>query len=318
VGHREGYRWQKGAWQPSPAQARVLDGVAAGQSNAEIAVRLGLSPETVKSHVARLLAETGCTDRQALAGWWRIQRQGRPVVLPLLVAATRLPRAGLAVAAVGVVLLGIAFGARHGSDAISQPAAHMAPTQPAVHETATATISPRRRMIGTLQQVAGAVLALDIGGTGPARAVVSPDTSIVLVSVERGAAGVKPGDIVRWGRGYRARADGTSIVWDPLPYTTTAPMVLLPESLLGAGRSPTDPERCRWEGVVRGREGNQLQLATFECGEQTITIDPGVFLTRQQPLTAGELPLGATIDVYGETPADGSVAAQTVLVTRQP
>lgn len=82
MGTREGYRWFRGAWQPSAAQRRVLDEVAAGHANAEIAVRLGLSVETVKSHVARMLAEAGCRDRGELARWWK-EHAGRPIRSPL-------------------------------------------------------------------------------------------------------------------------------------------------------------------------------------------------------------------------------------------
>jgi DNA-binding CsgD family transcriptional regulator/sugar lactone lactonase YvrE len=103
----EGYRRFKGAWQPSAAERRVLDELVAGRTNAEIAVRLGLSVETVKSHVSRVLGETGCADRAALARWWRDQqaRQGRPPLLvPLLGWAGR-AAALLAGVALGALLL---------------------------------------------------------------------------------------------------------------------------------------------------------------------------------------------------------------------
>ena len=67
---RDGYRWWRGAWQPSPAQRRILDGIVAGESNAALARRLGLSPETVRWHVRDLIAETASEDRAALARWW--------------------------------------------------------------------------------------------------------------------------------------------------------------------------------------------------------------------------------------------------------
>lgn len=70
MGNREGYRWWRDGWQPSPAQRRVLDGIAAGESNATLADRLGLSTETVRWHVRQLIEETGCDDRDALSRWW--------------------------------------------------------------------------------------------------------------------------------------------------------------------------------------------------------------------------------------------------------
>ncbi|MCM2422493.1 response regulator transcription factor [Streptomyces sp. RKAG293] len=44
-------------------EAEVLRLMASGLSNAEIAERLGLGPETVKTHVARVLAKLGARDR---------------------------------------------------------------------------------------------------------------------------------------------------------------------------------------------------------------------------------------------------------------
>jgi DNA-binding CsgD family transcriptional regulator len=50
----------------TPAEARVLELVREGMPNAEIAVRLGLSVNTVKYHVSNLLAKAGVTDRAEL------------------------------------------------------------------------------------------------------------------------------------------------------------------------------------------------------------------------------------------------------------
>jgi DNA-binding NarL/FixJ family response regulator len=47
----------------------VLVLVAEGLSNAQVADRLVLSPRTVESHVASLLAKTGTADRVALRAW---------------------------------------------------------------------------------------------------------------------------------------------------------------------------------------------------------------------------------------------------------
>ena len=53
----------------TPAEQRVLDELRRGGTNAEIAVRLGLSPDTVKSHVASMLGKLDLDDRHALAAW---------------------------------------------------------------------------------------------------------------------------------------------------------------------------------------------------------------------------------------------------------
>ncbi len=93
----------------------MLEELRRGGTNVEIAVRLGLSPETVKTHIASMLAKLGLDDRLALAAW-RPERERRrllgllalPPALaslgrPLLWAGTAL--GGVAVVAVAVVLL---------------------------------------------------------------------------------------------------------------------------------------------------------------------------------------------------------------------
>ncbi|MGE3289059.1 MAG: LuxR C-terminal-related transcriptional regulator [Pseudonocardia sp.] len=50
-------------------EAEVLALVAAGLSNAEVAKRLYLSPRTVETHVANLLAKTGAASRTELRSW---------------------------------------------------------------------------------------------------------------------------------------------------------------------------------------------------------------------------------------------------------
>ena len=48
----------------TPSEARVLDLIAAGQSNAEVAATLGVAVSTVRTHLLRLFDKTG-THRQA-------------------------------------------------------------------------------------------------------------------------------------------------------------------------------------------------------------------------------------------------------------
>ena len=47
----------------TPAESTVLAELAAGLSNKEIAARLGISPNTVKTHVARVLEKLGARRR---------------------------------------------------------------------------------------------------------------------------------------------------------------------------------------------------------------------------------------------------------------
>ena len=53
----------------TPAEQRVLEELRDGGSNAEIAARLGISRETVKTHIASMLSKLDLPDRYALAAW---------------------------------------------------------------------------------------------------------------------------------------------------------------------------------------------------------------------------------------------------------
>ena len=53
----------------TPAERRVLEELRRGGTNAEIAVRLRLSPETVKTHIARMLSKLNLANRDELAAW---------------------------------------------------------------------------------------------------------------------------------------------------------------------------------------------------------------------------------------------------------
>ncbi len=96
----------------------MLEELRRGGTNVEIAVRLGLSPETVKTHIASMLAKLRLDDRHTLSSW-RPDRERRrlPALLALPPALASLGRpllwagaalGGVAVVAVAVVLL-VAF-----------------------------------------------------------------------------------------------------------------------------------------------------------------------------------------------------------------
>lgn len=53
----------------SPREMQVLEGMAAGRSNAEIGRTLWLSEDTVKVHAKKLFAKTGVHDRAAAVAW---------------------------------------------------------------------------------------------------------------------------------------------------------------------------------------------------------------------------------------------------------
>lgn len=62
---------------PSIRELEVLDAVSNGLSNREVGARLGVSPLTVKGHLARLARKIGTGDRAGMvgvgfrAGWLR-------------------------------------------------------------------------------------------------------------------------------------------------------------------------------------------------------------------------------------------------------
>ena len=102
----------------TPAEQRVLEELRRGGTNVEIAVRLGLSPETVKTHIASMLAKLRLNDRHTLSSWRPDRERKRfPGLLALPPALASLGRpllwagaalGGVAVVAVAVVLL-VAF-----------------------------------------------------------------------------------------------------------------------------------------------------------------------------------------------------------------
>lgn len=54
----------------SKREAEVMDLIATGQSNGEIAQRLFLSEKTVKNHVNRIYAKLGADSRVTAIGLW--------------------------------------------------------------------------------------------------------------------------------------------------------------------------------------------------------------------------------------------------------
>ncbi|TQM74306.1 helix-turn-helix domain-containing protein [Thermopolyspora flexuosa] len=55
----------------SKREAEVMELIATGCSNGEIAQRLFLSEKTVKNHVNRIYAKLGADSRRAAIGLWR-------------------------------------------------------------------------------------------------------------------------------------------------------------------------------------------------------------------------------------------------------
>ena len=103
----------------TPAEQRVLEALCDGGSNAEIAARLGISRETVKTHIASMLSKLGLSDRHELAEWRPgPPRRGARGWLGLLVR----PAIGLgAVTGVGavIVIFAVVIGASREFEVVS-------------------------------------------------------------------------------------------------------------------------------------------------------------------------------------------------------
>lgn len=66
------------AYQLARSEKRVLTQILEGRSNTEISEALGVSPETVKTHVSSILRKTNCKNRLLLL--WRVFQWAPPVI----------------------------------------------------------------------------------------------------------------------------------------------------------------------------------------------------------------------------------------------
>ena len=122
----------------TPAEWRVLEELREGGTNAEIAVRLGVSPDAVKYHISNMLGKLGLDDGHRLATWRPEEQKRRllgllavPAALtfigrPLLWGAVVL--GAFAVSGATVVLLVVVFGDRDKERLVVAPDARGTPT----------------------------------------------------------------------------------------------------------------------------------------------------------------------------------------------
>lgn len=70
---------QDGAWAPSRRQRRVIELVAQGLKNREIAIELGIGEHVVRECLGVIYAKIGVSNRVELALWyWARQQEGNP------------------------------------------------------------------------------------------------------------------------------------------------------------------------------------------------------------------------------------------------
>ena len=90
----------------TPAEWRVLRELREGGTNAEIAIRLGVSPDAVKFHISNMLTKLGLDDRHQLAAW-RPERDRRRLLGTLALPGS-FASAGRPLLWMGVALGGVA------------------------------------------------------------------------------------------------------------------------------------------------------------------------------------------------------------------
>lgn len=136
----------------TPAEWRVLEELRTGGTFAEIAVRLGVSPDAVRFHVRNMRAKLNLRDRAELVAWKPSDGERRRFFRALLAPLAALPFATrtiagaaaavvVAGAVVATIVLVVALGSREGT-----PPAVVVPEEsamtPGPTDTLTATSSP--------------------------------------------------------------------------------------------------------------------------------------------------------------------------------
>ena len=122
----------------TPRQREVLDLLARGATNGEIAERLGITLDGAKWHVREILARLDVDSREEAAEWWRTRERRGPAAW---LARLPWPVTVSAAAVGGVAALVVSLAALSDGPASPEPDAGTA-TQPEL--SATTTPSPRR------------------------------------------------------------------------------------------------------------------------------------------------------------------------------
>ena len=197
----------------TPAEWRVLGALREGGTNAEIAGRLGLSLDTVKTHISNMLAKLELRDRRALAAWRPEERRGRLQAvfgIPAALAAIARPvawvgigtaaAAGVTVAVVAAVvavavLLVVVPGGGEPSEVVRAPLAPPEATStpaPAstVAPTASATPAPTATPRPAAAAAPGACTQATLGVDPAREAGLAADCATLLASKDtlRGTA----------------------------------------------------------------------------------------------------------------------------------
>jgi DNA-binding CsgD family transcriptional regulator len=251
----------------TPAEARVLEHVRAGLPNAEIAVRLGISVNTVRYHVSNLLAKAGASTREELARWRpKAERKGlrwgwlsllgwKPVVVGL---------AAVGVVGVGAVVIGLVLGPYGGGE--SAPAASESPTVAAFDSNAAAKALASPALRDDSRQVLelGISVPFTCHGAGPWERPPLDHMSSVFTNP-------------RFGNGKRPTPVGYSyylaeVLYQQIPWASSANVDFYSLSGLNGGdnQPAVAPDSC----PVRSREPTQVSApqAIYFVGMEPLGI----------------------------------------------
>ncbi|MEO6044633.1 MAG: helix-turn-helix transcriptional regulator [Tepidiformaceae bacterium] len=285
----------------TPAESRVLELVQAGIPNAEIAVRLGVSINTVRYHVSNLLAKAGVEDRRQLARW--TPKDGGPgrgawafVASWKVVAAAA--GTGLALFAGSALLL------RGGEG--DKPAITVADNAP------LPTATPRSTVIAGRTMLDAGPLFLGPGGAGAVRSSEARE-SLIVVQLALPAVPLASNSAIHWqGGGFvRVRGGvelgGVKASLEMRPANDDTAIVLNGSiNLEVRGLSGVPPSVIIWADDHHadiGSDGHLYIEANTIAGEAAVAYDTGERLDVSRATKLGPLDSAWTLCVFeGLTP----------------
>lgn len=195
-------------------QREILERIARGKTNVQIADELGIGFETVKMHVSHTLAELGVSSREEAAEWWRASRRPLARMRALIpgLSLAKLIAGGAAVVAVGAAgVVAVALASFGGSPDVSAGVAPTSTPGPGIEcqpsnggaVCRTVTVAPPTF---TVTPNILSVQPTD-GSTVDAASLIPPDAN-TLVGV---CAGVILDDLQENLRQFRLEVDGVDV-----------------------------------------------------------------------------------------------------------
>ncbi|MGH2634297.1 MAG: helix-turn-helix domain-containing protein, partial [Tepidiformaceae bacterium] len=268
----------------TPAEAKVLELVREGLHNAEIAVRLGLSVNTVRYHVSNLLTKAGIESREGLAKWDPgHRRRWRWLALPAaLPKAASVVAVGTGVSFAAVVAVAAIVLTHAGSG--SRPPDSTLPSPDAPSATADTTPGwPTRTIDGSTFVDIGPLIAVNADRSGGVE-TIDQRASATIISLKGSAtihfAGPHMEQVhngATYGEGTNGKSPIAINVWPTSDSTTLAPITGGGEAVEASrgGR----PEFMIWVTETRGVGQNTRGLSLYRSvidasGELFVSVEP--------------------------------------------